>query len=293
MKSNKLSKFLLQPYPFYYSGKFVVVIAGIIYLMTFFFNYFFKPFNINVSEHRFDFFWICNLHAFVSVVVFLSIIFIFKLNARIDESWNILRELLFLAILLLMIGVGQFLIRDIIYINPNNWSLTYFFEEIRNTFLVGILFTLIIVPLNFNRLYVHNFKKANSIKIKGKQKSIALKPTVIFIETQVKDEAFQLEVANFQFAKADGNYLEIHLNNEGKTEKLFKRISIKNLFAKLSSYPFIIKTHRSYLVNTFKVEKVTGNAQGYRLRIKGHADVIPVSRKMIPFFEEKMKKLNS
>ena len=292
MKSNKLSKFLLQPYPFYYEGQFIVVITGIIFLMTFFFNYFFKPFNVDISEHKFDFFWISNLHAFISILVFIILISIIKLRPRIDEYWNVLRELLFLAILLFLIGVGQFLIRDIIYNNPNNWSLTYFIEEIRNTFLIGMLFTFIIVPLNFNRLYYLNFKKANSIKLTNNQKSIALKSSVVFIETQVKNDAFQLEVSNFQFAKADGNYLEIYLDKEGKTEKLFKRISIKNLYSKLSSYPFIIKTHRSYLINIYKVENITGNAQGYKLRIKDHSDVIPVSRKMIPFFEEKMKNLS-
>lgn len=293
MESNKLSKFLLQPYPFFYEGQFVVIITGIIFLMTIIFNYLFKPFDINISEHRFDFFWICSIHAFVSIIVFLVIVSAIKLNSRIDESWNILREILFLALLLLLIGVGQFLIRDLIYDNPNNWSLQYFIEEIRNTFLIGMLFTLIIVPLNFNRLNNLNFKKANAIKYKINQQPISIKPSVVFIETQVKEEAFQLEVSNFQFAKADGNYLEIHLNKEGKAEKLFKRISIKILYSKLSSFPFIIKTHRSYLVNTYKVENVTGNAQGYKIKIQGHSGVIPVSRKMIPFFEEKMNKLNS
>ncbi len=261
--------------------------------MTFFFNYLFKPFNVNIIEHKFDFFWICIIHAFISILVFLALIFILKINLRIDESWSVLKEIIFLTVLLFLIGMGQFLIRDTIYNNPNNWSFAYFFEEIRNTFLIGMLFTFIIVPFNFNRLYHQNFAKARSINLNNYQKAVSLNSSVIFIETQVNDEAFNLEISSFLFARADGNYLEIHLCKEGKIKKLFKRISIKDLNSKLSSYPFIIKTHRSYLTNLYQVVDVTGNAQGYKLKIKEYSDVIPVSRKMIPFFEDKMNNLKA
>ena len=66
-----------------------------------------------------------------------------------DVNWTLGKELLNLSILLLLIGIAGFLIRDLIYTNSDNWSLRYFLEEIRNTFLIGFLLLIIVLPINF------------------------------------------------------------------------------------------------------------------------------------------------
>ena len=88
------------------------------------------------------------------------------------------------------------------------------------------------------------------------------------------------------FAKSDGNYLEIYVNNQNK--KLI-RATLKHLEALLSTHPNIIKTHRSYLVNTNYIENIKGNAQGYQLQITDY--IVPVSRTMIPIFNTTMKRV--
>ena len=113
----------------------------------------------------------------------------------------------------------------------------------------------------------------------------------IFIQTLVKGDNFNLKEANFLFAKAEGNYSEVVLLKEGKIEKYLKRISIKELESQLCSRHKIFKTHRSYLVNLFFVDSVSGNAQGYKLKLKEHLEIVPVSRKRIPSFEKRMQSL--
>ena len=44
----------------------------------------------------------------------------------------------------------------------------------------------------------------------------------------------------------------------------------------------IKRTHRSYLVNLERVTEVSGNAQGYRLKVRDSEREIPLSRSFAP-----------
>ena len=291
MKLEKITKLLRQPYPFYLKGETLWIIAAIVFFMSFAFNYFFQPFNVYTPEHKFNYFWISFIHSVTPILVLLLFFIILTYFLKLEEVWTVGKEMLALVIAFLCVGIGQFLIRDIIYDNPNNWSWNYFFEEIRNTFLVGILFTSILVPLNWNRLYRHNLSMANTLNNSRPELNTPKSPTTVFITTQVKADNFELDVSRFLFAKAEGNYLEIFQKKNDSFEKLVKRIPIKEFEAQLSSYPAILKTHRSYLVNLNEIKTVEGNAQGYRLFGKDFPEKVPVSRNMISKFEKRMQVL--
>lgn len=284
---NKFSDFLSQPYPFYYSGRTLWIISGLLFTMTLFFNYLFEPFEVYIPEHKMDFFWISFIHASVSVLVLLLISLFFKFG-KTEEKWIVKKEFIFILCLMVFIGIAQFLIRDIIYDNPNNWSFRYLYEEIRNTFLEGILFIFILVPLNFSRLYSKNRSQANILN----DAPVVFQPldhSKIVITTKLKNENLQLDINQLLFAKAEGNYVELCLKG-AKVHKVILRITLKELEAILKPYENIIKTHRSYLVNMHHIKNVTGNAQGYRLQLHDFDDMVPVSRYMINDFNLKLKK---
>ncbi len=277
--------FLKQPYPFYYQGKELIVITTLIFFMSFSFNYFFEPFDVYVPEHKMDFFWISLIHA-ISPVILIILLSLIGLNSQTEENWTIGKDIVFLFLYLLLIGIAQFLIRDLIYDNPNNWSLKYLIEEIRNTIFVGVLFALIIIPLNFSRLNSKNTKQANYLNT-SHDSTKSTESKNILIKTKLKNEDLQLNVKNLLFAKAEGNYVELYLKEE-KVNKVLKRITIKELESILKPYPAIIKTHRSYLVNLEHIKNVSGNAQGYKLKLDKIPDKIPVSRNMITKFNLRM-----
>lgn len=291
MKKNtstkfKINSFLNQPYPYYYHGKLVWIISGILFVMSWAFNYFFEPFQVYVPEHKMDYFWISFVHAITAPVI---LIFMSLLNSRkfVDEKWKIKYEIYFIILFLFLVGIGQFLIRDVIYDNPNNWSIKYLFEEIRNTFLVGSLFISILIPLNFARLNAKHIKNAHLLN--QSHDIIKLSPnSIIEIPTNLKTETITLDVNKFVFAKAEGNYVELFILKD-KITKEVKRLTIKELESNLQPFENIIKTHRSYLVNMMHIKDVSGNAQGYRLKLLDLAQSIPVSRNMISHFNSKMK----
>ena len=275
---------LKQPYPYYYKRFNFVFVAGIIFIMSLLFNYLFEPFVVYRPEHKVAYFWISMIHSFNAFMVVLIILFIN--NNMVDEDrWTVVKEMVLIGFMLFMIGVCQFLVRDLIYDNPDNWSLGYLLEELRNTFLVGILFVIILVPLNYLRLLKAHLMTAQSINAQSLLGQTFEKTTVISVITQQKSDDFELDVNHFLYAKADGNYLEIFLENGGTTARLIKRMTLKELEQQLEPFPNFFKTHRSYLVNLQKVVYVKGNAQGYLLQIKDAVEEVPVSRGMIPKFE--------
>jgi DNA-binding LytR/AlgR family response regulator len=100
----------------------------------------------------------------------------------------------------------------------------------------------------------------------------------------VKQDDFSLNIEDLLFVKADGNYIELTKAVNGKIETELKRISLTQFETQISDYLHFFRCHRTYLVNMFKVEKVTGNSQGYLLSFTNTDEKIPVSRKQLDNF---------
>jgi hypothetical protein len=279
-----IDTYISQPYPFYYEElKRVFVILCSLAIVSFLFTYLFEPFVVNVTEHKVDSLWIVFLHSVIPIPIALVYIFFLKKMVKDIESWTLGKEFLHLAIILFLIGLANFLIHDFIYTNPDNWSFRYLWEEIRNTFLVGSLLLVIILPLNLERLiYKHLtiLKKLPTVQQSTKEIN-----TLVQIQTPIVEEKFELNIQSFLFAKVDGNYLEIFYTTTNGLEKHLKRLTLKEFEDQLSSIPFIFKVHRSYIVNLMAITSISGNAQGYLLCLKDYDQgTIPVSRSKIQAF---------
>ncbi|WP_048331325.1 LytR/AlgR family response regulator transcription factor [Bizionia psychrotolerans] len=280
-----------QAYPFYYENlKKVLILFCCVSIASFLFTYLFEPFAMNPDEHKIDGLWIIILHAFIPIpitVIYLSILNKLVIDKR---SWTLGKEFLHLSLILLIIGLVDFILRDAIYKNPDNWSFRYLWEEIRNTFLVGSLLLIIILPLNLERLLN---KHLNFLKRLPNQQSITAAKTSIQIETPISGEQFELDIHDFLFAKVESNYIEIVCQTANGFEKLLKRLTLKELEEQLRPFPFIFKTHRSYLVNLHAISSISGNAQGYILHLKQYSEShIPVSRSTIQEFNRKYSLLD-
>ncbi len=278
----KFRNFLVQPYHFYYEGKTFITLIGLLFAMAMVFNLLFEPFHVYEPEHKMSYFLITVVHATVASLAFLCFYLLMLALPDQRANWTVGKEILGLGGFLLLAGTGQFLIRDLIYDNPFNWTWGYYFEEVRNTFLVGLLFIGILLPLNYNRLYLANQRKAGLL---AGHRDMEVPGPVILIGTQLKRDDFYLSTDHLIYAKSDGNYVTFYIREGHSVQKKLKRISISDLELQLSAIPSIVRTHRSYLVNLRHIHRISGNAQGYKLELKGVQEAVAVSRKMIPHFE--------
>ena len=287
-----IKTYLNQSYPFYYEDlKKVGLLLCVLALASFLFTYLFEPFTVTVAEHKISTLGIQLVHAFLPIPI--SLIYVVLLGKGVTDTnkWTLGKEFFHLAMILLLIGLSNFLIRDFIYTNPDNWSFRYFWEEIRNTFLVGTLLLTIILPLNLERLL---YKHLSVLKKLPSPKSEEQKSELIHIETPIPTEKFDLNLKHFLFSKVEGNYLEVFVSSSGGFDKYLKRMTLKELETQLSAFPCVLKVHRSYVVNLNAITSISGNAQGYELELNNYSSgVIPVSRSKIQTFNRCYSECNS
>ncbi len=289
LKLTQIGKYLKEPYPYYYgSQKKLVLLLLLICILSFSFSYFFEPFDINVAEHRINSIWILVIHAFIPFPIAYLYISLISGNLKDELAWTLGKEIFNLAMILLIIGIVDFLIRDLIYTNPDNWSFQYLWEEIRNTFLVGLLLLIILLPLNLERLinkHTSSLKKLSSTTAKESN------TILVSIKNSESNENIELKIKDFLFAKVESNYTEVFTSSSDEISKALIRITLKELEEQLKPVSRIFKTHRSYLVNLNAIESISGNAQGYQLLLKNCSIKVPVSRSNIANFNVSYSKI--
>ncbi|WP_299133912.1 LytTR family DNA-binding domain-containing protein [uncultured Tenacibaculum sp.] len=291
MKLAQIKNYLKEPYPYYYEkSDRLLLLLLFISILSFLFSYFFEPFVVNVNEHKISYFWILLIHAFTPFPI-AYLYFILLNNSKKDtEIWTLGKEIFHLSMILLVIGITSFLIRDLIYTNPNNWSFKYFWEEIRNTFLIGILLLVVVLPINLERLI--NKHKASLKEITPINFDSTSHNLIISIKNSMSEDCFELKIKDFLFAKVESNYTEVYTFSTNKIHKTLIRVTLKDLEEQLKLVSHnIFKTHRSYLVNLNKINSISGNAQGYELVLKNSSLKVPVSRSNITKFNTAYSKV--
>jgi len=92
-------------------------------------------------------------------------------------------------------------------------------------------------------------------------------------------DVFQITSSDFLFLTSADNYVEVYFLENGTVQKELIRAGISRLESEIE-FDFIQRCHRSYMVNLHKVERISGNAQGYRLHLLKDAFSIPVGRSL-------------
>ncbi|WP_095074021.1 hypothetical protein [Tenacibaculum jejuense] len=158
-----MRKYFNLSYPFYYDIKTAILISILVFVLSTLFSILFEPFDVNYEELKFSFLSISITHSAVSFTVFMSSVIVLNFFRDNKNDWILKNEFSFFFLVLLTIGVSQFLIRDIIYLKDDNWSFKYLVEEIRNTILVGGLLIFVITSINIERLKNIYIKKSKDL----------------------------------------------------------------------------------------------------------------------------------
>jgi hypothetical protein len=264
--------------------------AAILTIAVFLFNYIIEPFSNNFDEHRFSFLVISLLNGLLVGVVITAFLFLLRVTAPKsfrDEGWTIGKEIALWLTLLLLIGIANFFLRELIYDNPNNFSFRYLMTEIVNTFIIGSFFAVVAVMINY--IYLLRASAENTLKWNELVKipsNLDTGKSLITITAPSEQDTLVFRHKDFLFAKSDGNYVEFMIKNEnGTTDQKITRNTLASVDEQFSGYVNIIKVHRSYIVNLQHVQSVDGNAQGYKLTLSNSKILVPVSRTYIPVLD--------
>ncbi|MBB6271052.1 hypothetical protein HDF26_001479 [Pedobacter cryoconitis] len=203
------------------------------------------------------------------------------------NNWTLKEEFFHVAVVFLIIGLSGFLLRSVIYTNPDNISWRYLWEEIRNSYLAGTIFCFYLI---FTKFYVNStidkspgYHPAENAPEPVKE---YLAPPSVFIKAHVRVDDFYFKANDLLFAKAEGNYISLMTIKDGFLKTELKRISLKQLEIQLTAYPYLLRCHRSYILNIQRVVKLSGNSQGYLISFNNTEDKVPVSRAYVNVFDQ-------
>lgn len=110
------------------------------------------------------------------------------------------------------------------------------------------------------------------------------KKTIVYQPTIVGSSIFDISTDKIWALESLQNYVNIYYWDGADIEKKTERSTLKSCEALITNTK-LIRCHRSYIVNTSKIENISGNAQGLKLKLTDFDVLIPVSRSYIPLFK--------
>ena len=274
---NIMTRWWREPYPSLVSPwKVVVVPALIIFLVL----YLLQPFGIAWIES--GKLWVTLGAACISAGV--SSVFVWVLPWMFpkyyeERAWTLGKEVSGTLALFLCITVCVWLyVAWLCGVMP---GVRLFFTVLLWVLILGAFPTVLFAMWNRNIRLARNLREATELNLRLSQKPEAEEtPPATLVFSGGTKEMLEMDARSFLYAESEGNYVRLHYLSPKDNRPVSKllRLTMKQAEAAVASAPFIVRCHRAFLVNLHQVSKVDGNSQGYRLRLEGCAEEVPVSR---------------
>jgi hypothetical protein len=285
--------FLKKPYPYNSFSLRDIYSNGLIACFVAIFLIVFQPFDISIweTDHKLlkliGFGCVC----FVCTMLFRLVSEVILKKQKPEETWTVWKEIVTLILVLLFIAYGNLCYSN--FIGISHFGIKQLFFALIATLLLGFFPIMANITLKYNRFVVLNQKDAelmeaevisfqNRVEAEGPVNEAIEQPKseseiLILIAENDKDK-IELKPEELLYIESADNYSTITFYRNQKVNKQLLRGSLKRIESQII-FPFIVRCHRSYIVNLKQVNHIKGNAQGYRIDFKYDLnDTVPVSR---------------
>ncbi|MDP2524936.1 LytTR family DNA-binding domain-containing protein [Maribacter dokdonensis] len=183
------------------------------------------------------------------------------------KRWFIINEFFYITGTLLLIFLLSFLYHFFLISLQSSFTSEAVWGFIKS---FGLPFIPIVVPL---WLYLRSNYGAIEVPFYDKENSRS-KKTVTIVGNN-KSETLTICEADFIYAKAQQNYVDVFYKTDNGMQQETFRNTLSNIMKQL---PKAWQVHRSYLVNLDYLESVEGNARKRYIRISTTEETIPISQ---------------
>jgi len=195
-----------------------------------------------------------------------------------DLHWNVIRQIGWTCWSVFCLGLANYAYTYSL-ISGFPFSLSGLLTLQIYTFFIGLIPITILVLLRQNKLLRLHKNAAQVLNEQVPVVPVSEAPAQAVVLTAENGKTqLSLQVDDLAFIESEGNYIQIYTRKNGSMAVTTIRSSISNAGTELASYPQMMKCHRAFIVNKDFIEGVKGNAQGYRLTIKGSDKEVYVSR---------------
>lgn len=293
---SAIMKFLQQPFPHDASLRGAVRTSAGFAIFIFVFLLIFRPFNMDSSTTG---------SMVLSCAIFGAVTFIgiFTMDVVLDwlfpnafneKNWTVGKQILNILLVLLLIGTLNFLAYPLLFDAHLNWR--NFTHAMMTTVTVGI------VPITIYTLYKQNIKlkqfrqEAAVLQEKLQEKKQAdqiapvatIRHNIITFAGENNNEKFSVDEQELVYLESASNYVKVFFEKNGRLNYTIIRSTMKKMEETLQDHSLFFRCHRAYVINLEKIVSVEGNAQGYKLRINGSEELVPVSRNLNKEFSDRL-----
>ena len=216
----------------------------------------------------------------------LAVIIISFLIAGIWNEYfrkqSLIYKYVFIALInILILSSALFLYNSIQGLGSFNFS--SFADVLLQVIIISILPLLILLLFSERITYAQNLKDI-PIEVVAQQQTQqqedipALEEKLITIKTDNIGESIELSPNNIICFEANDNYTALYYLVNNKLKKELYRITLKKLEVQLIDFKEIIRCHKSYIINISHLERISGNAQGFKMHLRYIDFEVPVSR---------------
>ncbi|WP_082113166.1 LytTR family DNA-binding domain-containing protein [Kordia jejudonensis] len=230
----------------------------------FLFFYYVEPFDL-YELPKAERLLACFGYAMVGILTYIITIPIQRFLYKFSGKWSIVQELLFiLSMMIFSGGIGYAFFKFILLENdPYAHKFSYFFFQQ----VIPTVFLILPVML-FLRWMFGNRPNSETISVEPKE-------TNIVIKGENKAEVLHIKEAELVFIESANNYVKVHylLQDELKSDLFRNKISVLQ-----AQFPFLLKTHRSFLINPAHFLEWKRESAQTILILKPNVTEIPVSK---------------
>jgi DNA-binding LytR/AlgR family response regulator len=211
-----------------------------------------------------------------------------------EQKWTVGRELTIMLWQVILISFANLLLFKWLY--NDNISAAMMINVLGITAAVGIFpISLVIFLKQYALLKKYGSSAARldqQIHEQAGPRLSAPKSIIINIPGDNQHESASFYLEDFRFISSADNYIKVHFIEKGNLSIKVLRSTLKKSGERLESYEQIFRCHRTFIVNLAAVDRVTGNAQGYKLRLNGVDELVPVSRNLNSELTARLNKLS-
>ena len=287
---------LKQPFPYEALPERKLGMAAFFGIFIFAFLVVFKPFDLD----KYPFYRLAMISFAYGMITFGCVLtsatvlpFLFP-TAFNENTWTTGKHILLTTGIIFFVGLVNYLLSP--FLVDSNLSLynAIWFQGI--TLAIAIMPITIFILLRQNRLLKKFSRQAKILEKKLQEKHEANggheneKPVSnkIVLSGDYQNEKVELYTDDLYIVTSASNYIKLfHLQREKLVYSII-RSTLKKAESSILDHPNFFKCHRAFIINLDKVVHVEGNAQGYRVRIDGHDELIPVSRNLNNEFSDKL-----
>ncbi|WP_317896622.1 LytTR family DNA-binding domain-containing protein [Aurantibacillus circumpalustris] len=248
---------------------------------VFLFLFVFRPFGLNTLQQGILTVSLGYALTTFVIMVLLNVALLSQFpNFFSEERWNVQREIYWNMTNVLLIGLGNALYSSFIGIAPfSPYAILIFELYTISIAVIPVTVTVLIKESRLNNQFGHQSAELNAdIEEHAKEIKPTTQAVSLKLVSENEKETLELEVNDLIYVQSSDNYVEVHYMMKDVSSKKLIRSSLKAVTEQLESYPDLFRCHKSYLVNLKRVKHVSGNAQGYKLKLEGGNKLIPVAR---------------